>query len=177
VVAVGLGTAIFGVLVAIVLNLYLLAQGDPLVLYQRTVLSYRSALLGDGILLPIANMAAASFLVRKRSEVTRHTLLVALVFSICLTGCVHAYQATHELVNWSMPVPWHWNAIGVWHAAYMAAVATWLALFVLVLVKTAGQTAEAIKTARVVALCVLFFLLLVALDYRSFDPGWIGWAR
>lgn len=137
--AVGIATLFFGFLAGALFNVYLVATGDPLVQQLRTVLSYRSAILGDGLLLPIANMAAAAALAKRQHEVSRPAVLIAILFGVTITGCVHAFQATHELVNWSMPTPWHWNAIGLWHAAYMGSVISWLALFLLVMAKSPGR--------------------------------------
>jgi hypothetical protein len=171
--AVGFATCFFGFLASAALSLYLAANGHPLAHDFRTVLGYKSAILGDGLILPIANMAVATFLITRRRFVNRAFVLVALLFGIAITGCVHVFQATYELVNWSMPAPWHWNMIGLWHAVYMESVISWLALFILVVAKTVRQTDEIPREARLVLLCVLLFLSLLFLDYRSMDFGWL----
>jgi hypothetical protein len=76
-----------------------------------------------------------------------------------------------------MPSPWRWNAIGLWHALYMASVISWLALFVLVVTRAAREPNEVLREARIVFLCVLLFLLLLILDYRSTDFSWIAMGR
>jgi hypothetical protein len=165
----GLATFFFGFFAGAILNVYLIAIGDPTVHELRTLLTYKSAILGDGILLPIANMAAAAAMVKRVNGVSRASVLVAVFFGLTVTTCVHAFQATQELVNWSMPTPWRWNAIGLWHAAYMASVISWLALFVLFVAKAARETDEVPRETRTVLVCVVLFLVVLCLDYRAVD--------
>lgn len=177
VVGVGLATFVFGLLASALLNLYLVATHDPVVQQLRTVLTYKSAILGDGLLLPLVNMAAASFLSRHRQRVARTTVLAALLLSTAITACVHIVQAANGLVNWGMPTPWHWNGIGVWHALYMLAVTSLLVLFALVLVKVVRRGTEIPKEAGVVLVGVLVFLVLLRLDYYSGDLQWMPLLR
>ena len=164
---VGLATLVFGLLASVLLNLYLVAVDDPVVHQLRTVLSYRSAILGDGILLPVVNMAAASFLTRERQHLARTCVLPALLLGAVFTAYVHGMQAANQLVNWAMPIPWHWNAIGLWHALYMWAVTSWLVLFFFVVLKVTGRATDIPREARIVFGGVLTFLLVLHLDYPS----------
>ena len=177
VVGVGLATFVFGLLASALLNLYLVATNDPVVQQLRTVLTYKSAILGDGLLLPLVNMAAASFLARQRQHLARGAVLAALLLSAAITAGVHIVQAANDLVNWGMPTPWHWNGIGAWHALYMFAVTSLLVLFFLVVGKVIRRENAIPREAGVVVLGVLVFLVLLRLDYYSGDLQWVPLVR
>jgi len=169
VLAVGLATFVFGLLAGALLNLLLLARGDPMVHELRTTLTYRSAIFGDGLLLPVVNMAATSYLARHRRAFGWTLLLLAFVLGAAMTGYFHVMQATNDLVNWSMPMPWHWNGIGLVHALYMFAVVSWLWLFLLVVIRVAERPTALPREAGVVVAGLVLFLWLLRLDYRSAD--------
>lgn len=82
---------------------------------ERTVFSYLSGVLGDGVLIPIANVGAFIVLremwpyVRRR----RVPLYIALGF-ITAFACFLA-QAGLQIINWSMPKPFVWSAVGQFH--------------------------------------------------------------
>ena len=65
IIAVGLGTLFFGFLAGAMFNLYLLWIGSSFVNEFRAALTYKSAIFGDGILLPVVNMVIASFFFNK----------------------------------------------------------------------------------------------------------------
>ena len=173
VIAAGLATFVFGLLAGTLLNLYLVATNDPVVHQLRTVTSYQSAIFGDGLVLPVVNMAATSYLTRRRGQVGKRTALVALMLGAALTGYVHVMQAANELVNWSMPTPWHWNGVGLLHALYMFAVVSWLWLFVLALLGGAKRPTAMPREAGIVLAGVLFFLYLLRQDYGSAELHWL----
>ena len=187
IIAVGLATCFFGFLAGALANMYLIATHHPLVFQFRTTLSYRSAVFGDGLVLPLVNMAAASFLARERHHVRRLHVVVAGLIGMTITAYFHIVQAENQLVNWSMPAPWQWNALGAWHAGYMLAVTSLLALFLLVLVTVAradttrrGPTSPATAMAvlplevAIVTLGLLAFLVLLHLDYRASVLEWVS---
>jgi len=169
VLGVGAATVLFGLALGALLNLVLMARGDPIVHDLRATLSYRSALFGDGLVLPIVNMAATSYLTKHRPAFGRSLVLVAVVLGAAITGYFHVVQATNDLVNWSMPAPWHWNGVGAIHALYMFAVISWLWLFLLVVIKVAERPTALPREAAVVFTGVVLFLWLLDLDYRPSD--------
>ncbi len=173
VLAVGVATLFFGFLASLLVNLYLVATNDPVVHELRTVLSFKSAILGDGFVLPLLNMAAASYLFKHRQGASRSRVVAALLLGGVVTAYVHIVQAANELVNWSMPTPWHWNGLGLLHAAYMFAVVSLLWLFLLVVIKVADRPTTFLREARVVLAGVLLFLFLLRLDYVSTELSWL----
>jgi hypothetical protein len=82
---------------------------------QRTVFSYLSGVIGDGLLIPVANLGA--FLVLRQMwpyiAWRRVPLYIALGF-IAAFGAFLA-QAGLSIVNWSMPAPFVWSAVGQFH--------------------------------------------------------------
>jgi len=173
VIGAGIATLVFGLLIGALLNLYLVATGDPMVQQTRTILSYRSAILGDGLVLPVVNMAATSYLARQRRHLGKNLVLAALLLGAALTLYVHGMQAASELVNWGMPTPWHWNGVGLLHAVYMLTVVSWLLLFLLVVVKVADRPTAVPREAGIVLVGVAVFLFLLRLDYRSSELQWM----
>jgi len=82
---------------------------------QRTVFSYLSGVIGDGVLIPIANVGAFVVL-REMSPYIRWRrlpLYVALGF-ITAFACFLA-QGGLQIVNWSMPSPYVWSPVGQFH--------------------------------------------------------------
>ena len=177
VLAVGLATFIFGFFAGALLNVHLLVIHDPLVHDLRAALDYKSAVLGDGFVLPLVNMAATSFLLKqRRSDLPRTIVAAALVLGTGVTVGFHLVQALTNAVNWSMPTPWHWNFLGVWHASYMLAVASLLWLFLLVAVRVVRREAQVPREVVLVGLGLLAFATLLVLDYVpvqfSVANGW-----
>lgn len=164
---VGALTFIFGFGAGAILNVYLLAIGHPLVLHFRSMLFYKSAVFGDGILLPVINMLATAFILRNREFVKKQTFELALLLGIAVTVYFHVSQAVQGLVNWAMPAPWQWNILGVWHALYMFSVASLLSLFYLVAVKVIREEEDIPMQAILVTLGLVVFFMLLHLDYPS----------
>lgn len=162
----GFATFFFGFGVPAGLNLYLLAIHSPLVLQYRSSLMYVSSILGDGIILPIVNMAAISFLVGNK-ELGRIRVVWALIFGAVITAYFHIAQALQGLANWSMPKPWEWNFLGYFHALYMFAVASFLCLFYIVFILSFKKEKKLYREAILVTLGIIFFLILLRLDYAG----------
>lgn len=162
---VGFATFFFGFGGPAILNLYLLAINSPLVLQFRSSLMFISAIIGDGIILPVVNIVAVSFLLRHKELVNRLRVILSLIFGLSITAYFHIVQATYSLVNWSMPKPWEWNFIGAWHAVYMFSVATFLSFFYIILVIAFKRNKRPIREAVFVSLGLLSFFILLGLDY------------
>lgn len=173
----GFATFFFGFGAGAMLNAYLISVQSPLVTEHRGSLNYISSIIGDGLLLPAVNMVAVSFLIAQRVRIDATTLAVAVTLGVAITIYFHVVQAVRGLVNWTMPRPWRWNVLGVWHAAYMLTVCTLLALFYSVLVdgvlaREGGLApSAAFVTAGVAAFTVLLRLDYATVSLRSFVPS------
>lgn len=160
IVGVGLATFFFGFGAGAALNLYLISINDPLVTTLRASLTFRSAIFGDGLILPIVNMVAAAFLLKNKGLINRGLLSAAILIGIITTAYFHVDQAARGLVNWAMPTPWNWNLLGAWHAAYMLSVSSFMALFYLLALKLVRSKNTFVPTAVVTLGLILFFIIL-----------------
>ncbi len=167
IVTVGAATVFFGFLSGAIVNYYLITIYSPLVTTYRASLTYVSAIVGDGLILPIVNMIMVSFLLAHREKVTKKTVHTALFCGLLITLYFHISQAMRGLVNWTMPVPWHWNILGVWHAGYMFSVCSLISCFYLVLFKVTKHTKRMPREAVIVTIGIAFFLTLLRMDYST----------
>lgn len=171
IVSVGLGTFFFGFFAGAVASAYLLSIHSALVSSLRSSLSFKSSIFGDGFILPVANMVAASFLLNHKNRISKKTLRSSITIGLLITAYFHINQAVNGLVNWSMPTPWHWNILGLWHAIYMFSVCTFLSCFYIVMYRTI-KTAKSIPyELYVVTISLFLFFLLLKLDYVSVTLG------
>jgi hypothetical protein len=167
IIATGLATFFFGFGAGAILNFYLIWIDSPLVKELRGSLTFISSIIGDGILLPITNMIVVSFLLQNKKIITKALVYGAFLMGGLITTWFHVTQAMSGLVNWTMPEPWKWNILGVWHGVYMLAVCTLLSLFLLTVIQFVRKEKRVPKEAVLVALGVLIFLILLRLDYSA----------
>lgn len=160
-------TAFFGFVVQAVGNLYLNWRNDPLVHEYRATLSYTSAVVGDGVLVPLVNvfMTGQLALWRRRpalSEVGLSVLLGGLI-----TGFVHVYQAVNALTNWTMTAPFAWTPMGYYHGVFMWTEISVVLFFWGQVGLVARDDPRAAMTHRVALafLCGALFLRLLFADY------------
>jgi hypothetical protein len=164
-------TAFFGFLVQAIGNVYLNWREDPLVHQYRSTLSYTSAVLGDGILVPLANVFITSQLAIWRRRAAVSEVALSILVAGVITASVHAYQAVNDLRNWAMPAPWEWTPVGYYHAAFMWAEISLVLFFWGQVGLVARDNPRAAFTHRsaMVFLCGALFLRLLFADYGYFD--------
>lgn len=165
IISVGLGTLFFGFLAAAFLNLYLIWVGSPFINEFRAALTYKSAIFGDGILLPVVNMIITAFFFKKAKLITRKTVNLGLFLGFLVTAYFHIAQAVGNVINWAMPAPWQWNILGLWHAIYMFSVASFICLFYIIALKVMQKEKYAPKELVIVTLGIVIFFALLRLDY------------
>lgn len=165
IIAVGIATFFFGFGAGAILNIYLLTINSPLVLNFRSSLTFVSSILGDGIILPIVNMATVSFLLNNKELVYKLNIVLGLIFGLLITIYFHVVQGIEGLVNWSMPIPWQWNSLGLWHAIYMFSVAGLLSLYFIVMINYIRKNKKIHKEFVLIILGIAIFLLLLKFDY------------
>lgn len=115
-------------------HVWMLWRGNPLVHEHKATLEFRSALLGDALLLPLVNVLLDRQLEAwgdglHTGQLRRSRLIRSLFAGSILTVICHVYQAKRKMTNWTMPRPWRWTALGYYHALYMAGQFTILAYF------------------------------------------------
>jgi hypothetical protein len=162
-----LTTVFFGFLVQAIGNLYLRFEGDPLVQHYRATLSYSSAVVGDGVLIPLVNVFMTGQLAAWRRRPALSEVGLSVLFGGLITGGVHLYQAANDLRNWTMTSPFNWTAMGYYHAVFMWAEISCVLFFWGQVGLMARDHPRAAITHRVgmVVLCGLLFLRLVFADY------------
>jgi hypothetical protein len=96
--------------------------------HQHTVFSYYSGVLGDGFLIPAVNIAAFVMLRQLAPGIPWKRLPVYLVLGFATAAAAFLVQAKLDLVNWSMPVAFHWSDVGQFHFFVMSAEVTYLYL-------------------------------------------------
>src|SRR5487761_1357171 len=96
--------------------------------HQHTVFAYYSGVLGDGILIPAVNVAGFMVLrdLAPAIQWRRLPLYALLGFVTAVTAFL--VQANLDLVNWSMPVAFHWSDVGQFHFFVMWAEVAYLYL-------------------------------------------------
>ena len=167
--SVGFATFFFGFGAGALLNFYLLAINSPLVLNFRGSLTFISSIFGDGIILPIINMMAVSFLLNNKEFVSKLNIILGLIFGVLITIYSHIVQGIEGLVNWSMPAPWQWNVLGFWHMIYMFLVASLLSSYFIAMIRYIKKNGKIHKEFIVVVLGVVIFLMLLKFDYDLVD--------
>jgi hypothetical protein len=160
-------TVFFGFLVQALGNVYLNWRGDPLVHEYRSTLSYTSAVVGDGILIPLVNVFITGQLALWRRRPAISELALSVLGAGLVTGSVHVYQAVNDLRNWAMPAPWEWTPIGYYHAAFMWTEISFVLFFWGQVGLVARDNPRAVVTHRIglVFLCGALFLRLLFADY------------
>jgi hypothetical protein len=124
-----------------------------------------SSIIGAGIILPGVNMLIVSSLIKNKEYISRLKVGLSLFCGLLITLYFHITQAVQGLVNWTMPKPWEWNFLGVWHALYMLVVTSLISLFYMVLVLNIVKFKRFTKEAILVTLSIVLFLILLRLDY------------
>lgn len=148
-------------------SVFLEWRHDPLVLHYRDTLDFTSAIIGDGFLIPIANVLVVSQLIAWRRAPRPREVFAALLFGAALTLAVHVYQAVNALVNWTMPRPYSWTFLGYTHALFMWSELSLLAFFwsQAALVARLDRRAALHPRLLFVVLCIAIFLRLLLADY------------
>ena len=162
-----LTTAFFGFLINALGNVYLRWRMDPIVTEYRATLSYTSAVLGDGILIPLVNVFMTSQLALWRRRPNVREIAGAILGGALITGAAHLYQATQDLRNWTMTRPWDWTPLGYYHALFMWAEISFVLFFWGQLLLIAKENPRAILSYRVALMfvCGGLFLRLLFADY------------
>lgn len=162
---VGFGTFFFGFFAGAAFSFYLTTIHSMMFAGLRTSLQFKSAIFGDGIILPLANMFAASFLINHKKIILQKVIRNSVILGFVVTLYFHLNQAMNKLVNWAMPTPWHWNFLGLWHAIYMFSVCTFLSLFYLTIFRFVKTKNKVPVEAYIVTVSLFLFFLLLHLDY------------
>ncbi|HEY2596916.1 MAG TPA: hypothetical protein VGJ79_00375 [Candidatus Dormibacteraeota bacterium] len=87
--------------------------------HQHTVFAYYSGVLGDGVLIPAINVAGFMLLRHLAPAIQWRRLPLYAFLGFVTAASAFLVQARLDLVNWSMPRPYHWSDVGQFHFLVM----------------------------------------------------------
>jgi hypothetical protein len=148
----GLATFFFGFGAGALLNWYFIATNNPFVQQFRSTLTYSSAIIGDGLL-------------RRKRYLAKRIRVFGVLGGLIITAYFHITQALEGIVNWAMPSPWHWNALGVWHFFYMLSVTTLISTFYITSFVVMRAEKRIPRVVFLVSVGIFIFLVLLRVDY------------
>jgi hypothetical protein len=132
--------------------------------HQATVFAYSSGLLGDGLFLPALNVAGFSLLRSLSPFIPWRRLPLYVCLGLATAFAVLLLQAHFDLVNWSMPTPFHWSPLGQFHFLVLTSELTFLYLVLATAINHFSFLRRDLDAWR--AFCFSwFFLALFALTF------------
>jgi hypothetical protein len=149
-------------------NVWMKITDNDLIKKHRPTLTFRSAIIGDGILLPIISALMMKSFVRWKPSAASTPALASVVGGSAISLAFHLAQGKGGLVNWTMTKPWRWNLLGYYHFIYMATQFAYMLLYFWLL---AGRAAEGEidrsqkRDLAIIAGCLVLFGVLLATDY------------
>jgi hypothetical protein len=150
-------------------NVWMLVTGNPLIKKYRPTLTFRSAIFGDGLILPFVNVIMMKSLERWHPRLSARTAALPILGGTIISLIFHIGQARGGLVNWTMPKPWRWNLLGYYHFIYMSAQFSYMLLY---LSQLAGRSAKGDpvtpdqkRDLAIIAASLAAFGLLLYTDY------------
>lgn len=151
-------------------NVVMLALNHPLIKKHRPTLTFRSAIIGDGVILPIVNVLMMRSLVRWRPRLGGRGAAIAIPGGSGISLAFHIAQGSQGMVNWTMTRPWKWNLLGYYHFVYMATQFSYMTLYVVEFVKRLRRSEIDTSQKRDAALIganMALFGVLLATDYSE----------
>jgi hypothetical protein len=149
-------------------NIWMMIAGNDLIEKYRPTLTFRSAWIGDGLILPLVNVLMIKALNRWRPSLNSKTLVVPVVGGSLVALLFHIAQGRGALVNWTMPQPWRWNLLGYYHFIFMS---TQFAFMLLYLSQLAGHwrkgevSPDQKRDLAIIGASMLAFAALLYTDY------------
>ena len=150
-------------------NVWMLITKNKLIKEHRPTLTFRSAIFGDGLILPVINVLMMRSFVRWGVRFSGRTALLPVLGGSAVSLLFHIAQGKGGMVNWTMTRPWRWNLLGYYHFVYMATQFSYMLLYFAQLVGRWSKGKITDEEKRNVALILgslgLFGLLLYT-DYN-----------
>ncbi|MEO8285606.1 MAG: hypothetical protein ABI670_04165 [Chloroflexota bacterium] len=149
-------------------NVVMHFTGNKLIKEHRPTLTFRSAIFGDGVLLPIISTLMMKSFVQWKPRMGSRASLASIVGGSALSLVFHIGQGRGGLVNWTMTRPWRWNLLGYYHFVYMSTQFSYMMLYLMLLAGKlpkgeidAGQK----RDLTIIGVCLGLFALLLVTDY------------
>src|ERR1700680_347814 len=94
--------------------------------HLRTVFAYYSGVLGDGLLIPVVNVAGFVVLRQLAPAIPWRRLPLYVLLGLLTAVAAFLMQGKLDWVNWSMPSPFRWSGVGQFHFLVMWAEISYL---------------------------------------------------
>jgi hypothetical protein len=149
-------------------NVWMLITDHNLIKKHRPTLTFRSAIFGDGVLLPIISSLMMKSFVRWNPRLNQAGTLASIVGGSALALVFHVGQGRGGLVNWTMTRPWRWNLLGYYHFVYMSTQFSYMMLYFWTLAGRLPKgeiTGEQKRDLAIIAASLALFGVLLATDY------------
>ena len=136
--------------------------------HQATVFSYYSGVVGDGLLIPVVNVAGFVLLRQLPVGIPWKRWPLYGLLGLTTAATVYLFQAGHDLVNWSMPIPYQWSDVGQFHFFVLASEMSYLYLVLATALTNWDELLADSSSRRTFALGwvgVALFFATLAVDY------------
>lgn len=110
-------------------NVVMLITRNDLIKEHRPTLTFRSAIFGDGLILPFINCLMMNAFKLWKPRLSARTALAPVVGGSAVSLMFHIAQGKGGMVNWTMTKPWRWNLLGYYHFVYMATQFSYMLLY------------------------------------------------
>ena len=149
-------------------NVWMMMTDHHLIKKHRPTLTFRSAIIGDGILLPIISVLMMKSLVKWKPSGASIAAMASVVGGSSIALAFHVAQGRGGLVNWTMTRPWRWNWLGYYHFIYMSTQFAYMLLYAWLFAEHVGENEVSASQKRdlaIIAGCLVLFGGLLATDY------------
>lgn len=149
-------------------NVIMLLTKNDLIKKHRPTLTFRSAIFGDGLILPFVNVLMMKSFKMWRPRLSERSTLISALGGSSISLLFHIVQGKNGMVNWTMTRPWRWNALGYYHFVYMATQFSYMLLYLTQLAGrwTKGEIdGEQKRDLALIGANMAAFGVLLATDY------------
>lgn len=149
-------------------NVVMLLTKSQLIKKHRPTLTFRSAIFGDGLILPFVNVLMMNAFKVWKPRLSAGTAIAPVVGGSAISLMFHIVQGKNGMVNWTMTRPWKWNLLGYYHFVYMATQFSYMLLY---LTQLGGRwakgeiTAEQKRDLALIGANMAAFAVLLKTDY------------
>ena len=133
---------------------------------ERTLLDYKTGIIGDVIVIPLMNAAILYVLLQLKPTFNRVHYVGLAACGLAADALLHFMQGTLKLANWSMPVPFNWDFVGYWHMfSFFFQISFVFLFFYLAYQSWLRRDVKALRATCIVIVLILTFLVLFMYDY------------
>lgn len=135
----------------------------------KTLWDYKTGFIGDMLLLPVINCLIVYIFLTLKITFKKRTIMVLALLSLLGDFLIHALQGVLNLTNWSMPKPFLWNPVSLWHMiSFFFQILFILSFFYAAFAKrdAIGLSSRAHRAGIAASLLILVFLVMFFFDYR-----------